>query len=446
MKKLCEKIYIVLTLAILAGIFCNALYGSVLKTPVDMIVSKIREIRAENVGTYESHNTSVDTRVDWIDLYPYDESFDLVSVEEMQDTNAGKNTAYFDKYKYFFSILGHIGDDWAGQMIYHAEMVDVGNYITSLMTDSSSVGRYCQIGDGYWIMPSMIKYSESQAEEKVKCYYYLNNYLQDKEVPFLYCSVPIRECYLENNYPMGKISYTNDNIDSYISALDKFGIDNIDLRKNLHSDGKDHYKLFYKTDHHWNHEAGKWAANVLESAIKDRYEINIISTDNLGEYRLVVYDDAMFGSYGNAISHRLAKSEDFAIYFPEFDTSFRIEIPDEQIDMNGSFEKLFLDYTTIDKCIEEGGGYAYESIMYGNRPYVKIVNLLNDDGPKVLVIRDSFGSIVAPYLALACSELVLIDTRESNGNFSGSVINCINQSQPDIVLAIQSEPQNIRLK
>ena len=93
----------------------------------------------------------------------------------------------------------------------------------------------------------------------------------------------------------------------------------------------------------------------------------------------------------------------------------------------------------------QGGGYAFEAILYGNMPYVKISNYKNPNGPRILMIRDSFAACVAPYLAESCSELILIDTRVSYGVFSGSIISCINDFKPDVVLALLNVPQAIIL-
>ena len=95
--------------------------------------------------------------------------------------------------------------------------------------------------------------------------------------------------------------------------------------------------------------------------------------------------------------------------------------------------------------MEDGGGSAYGKICYGNQPYEKITNYNNPDGPKILAIKDSFSNVVAPYLAEVCSELVLLDVRPTNGNFNGSIINCIDGFDPDAVLIIQGTPVDIRL-
>jgi hypothetical protein len=213
------------------------------------------------------------------------------------------------------------------------------------------------------------------------------------------------------------------------------------MREALHSDYDEHYGLFYKTDHHWNVDAGFWACNVIEQEIEDRYGI-IFNTDynDSSRYSRITYENAMFGSAGQTITHFVEKSEDFSILFPDFETNFRLVIPDKGIDTTGDFKGIFVDYDGLDKVISNGGGYAYEKILWGNRPLVQITNNGNEEGPRVLMIRDSFSIAVSLYMSLGCSELDLIDTRSGKGNFTGSVRTYIEQMQPDIVIMLVSYP------
>ena len=76
---------------------------------------------------------------------------------------------------------------------------------------------------------------------------------------------------------------------------------------------------------------------------------------------------------------------------------------------------------------------------------ITIENLNNSDGPHIVMIRDSYGIAVAPFLALSCSRLDLIDARASNGNFNGSIINYLNTEEPDLVIILEKSPYEIKL-
>ena len=51
--------------------------------------------------------------------------------------------------------------------------------------------------------------------------------------------------------------------------------------------------------------------------------------------------------------------------------------------------------------------------------------------------------MIAPFLALTCQELDLIDVREANGNFDGNLNAYIDAFDPDLVLFSFCSPVNI---
>lgn len=74
-----------------------------------------------------------------------------------------------------------------------------------------------------------------------------------------------------------------------------------------------------------------------------------------------------------------------------------------------------------------------------------IKNNLSPNDKKVLLIRDSFGCAFTPFLSLICSELDTVDFRYYK---QGSIIDYIEESKPDIVIALfnPSGIQEMRLK
>lgn len=380
--------------------------------------------------------------VNWEKLYPYDTKV-VESGLPLYTTN--KNDSIIAKISNSLTKFENIGTNLSAIMYKGADISKTGYIINSKLTDPSIGNKYIKLKNGYWVSVSNPKVDFNTAINDVSNYYYLQKYLETKNINFLYFYSPTKECAIDNQMPDGVTSYANENIDIYINAMNKLKINNVDLRETLHKDNLDHYSLFYKTDHHWNVDAGFWATSEIENELNKRFDLKIKNINQIGSFSKTVYKNAMFGSMGKTVSHFNEKSEDFDILFPNFKNNFSLEIPDKGINTTGDFKNIFIDYKWLNTVEKEGGGYAYDSILYGNRPYEKITNLNNKNGPKILMIRDSFSIAVAPYLAFSCSELVLIDTRNTNGNFTGSIINCINQFKPDVVLAIQSSPQSITL-
>ena len=60
------------------------------------------------------------------------------------------------------------------------------------------------------------------------------------------------------------------------------------------------------------------------------------------------------------------------------------------------------------------------------------MNRKNPEGPKVLLVRDSFACALTPFLALSCSELITVDLRY----FQGDLLETVEAQQPDLVLTL----------
>ena len=246
----------------------------------------------------------------------------------------------------------------------------VGYVITSRLTDPSIGNQYIRLKNGYWILASQ-KDTSDKAKEVIVSYVSLQHYLADKGIKFLYFYTPSKDCDIDNEYPDGVHSYVNENIDHNLDIMSNYGLNYVDLRKSLHDDGLNHYELFYKTDHHWTVWAGLWAASKVSKEITDRFGIKMIDPITICDYTPVTYKKAEFGSYGNGVTHYVAEPEDFTIYYPECKTNYRLEIPNKEIDVTGSFEEIFINYDELRKDEDSGGGYAYEKILYGNVPFEK---------------------------------------------------------------------------
>ena len=124
------------------------------------------------------------------------------------------------------------------------------------------------------------------------------------------------------------------------------------------------------------------------------------------------------------------------------ETALRVEHPDKGVDVQGDFSAVMFDH----EMLSETDYYAaslYEAVLCGNRPLTRITNLQNPDGPRVLLIHDSYSTVVAPYLSLLCSRLDMIDVRQANGNFDGSLDAYRDELQPDIVIVMFCSPVNI---
>ena len=79
-------------------------------------------------------------------------------------------------------------------------------------------------------------------------------------------------------------------------------------------------------------------------------------------------------------------------------------------------------FTEVARLAYSGGDYGMATMTNHNNP----------DGPKVVLLRESFSCALAPFLALSCSELTTIDLRQ----FQGDLLETIEGLEPDLVMTL----------
>lgn len=408
----------------------------------NLIVGKIVcNIYGINMAELSLDNQEKLTYIDWEKEYPHKETD--YDGENMAMEHSDEDS--FQKYLNIMDKMENIGESVVQVMYKYNSIAKIGYVINSFLTDPSSYSQYIELNNGYWIK----RQEEIQPTEycnNVKHIVELDEYMKDMDVPFMYIQTPQKICEKDTELPYGQYDFTNDNINNVMNVLYDSEVECLDLRKSLHNDNLNHYTLFYKTDHHWNVDAGLWATNIIENELNKKYDLSFdTSMVKSSKFEKCVYKNAMFGSLGTSVTHFCEESEDFSVLYPIYDTDFEVYIPDKELKLSGNFRDVMLDNDLVKRCVAQNGGYVYESLLYGNRPFVHIINH-NSNGPKVLMIRDSFSLAVAPYMALSCSEIYLVDVRKTNGNFFGSVRTLINDIRPDVVLVLYCQPLDSSLK
>ena len=126
------------------------------------------------------------------------------------------------------------------------------------------------------------------------------NVLEANGVNLLYVNEPTK--YLDDNLfsnEFGVETYSNRNMDLFLSRIRDAGINTIDLRDNIVEENIDIEDLFYRTDHHWTTPAGLWATQMIVQGLNDTcgYDIDtsIFDKDN---YNFTEWKDCWLGEQG----------------------------------------------------------------------------------------------------------------------------------------------------
>lgn len=257
---------------------------------------------------------------------------------------------------------------------------------------------------------------------------------------FLYCGVPTKEYYNASD-PANIKANQKDNYLQLLEGLRDRDIPYIDMADAFDANGISEDDIFFKTDHHWQPKSGVLANKTICEALNSKYQFSYnpeyTSIDN---YQIESFSDLFLGSYGKKVGTYFSwdGADDFDLITPKFETQLIEEQPFKNEMREGNFEDTVLfmenmkkDYYSVDTYSTYGGG---------NFRLEVIKNKLNADGAKILMIRDSYGQAVSPFLSLQTSELHTCDVRR-DGNYVGEKINVqeyIEQIKPDYVIVLYS--------
>lgn len=250
-------------------------------------------------------------------------------------------------------------------------------------------------------------------------------------IPYLYVMAPQKIQRGQDLLPPGMAENGNSSADAFLEALDRQGVPFYDLRPSFESNGI-YSGWFFNTDHHWKPEAAFFAWQHLAQILDHRYGFVTagLLTDP-ADWSTTVLDDFFLGSQGKRVGSLYAGVDDFTIYTPKFDTKLTYASPDGGFERTGTFnQSVCFPERVAEKDWFNGNPYTYYS--GGDYGIATMTNHKNPNGPKLVLLRESFSCALAPFLALSCSELTTIDLR----HFSGDLLETIEGLDPDLVLTV----------
>ena len=232
--------------------------------------------------------------------------------------------------------------------------------------------------------------------------------------------------------------FSNENADALVAGLEAEGVAHIDMREEIHNAGYDHHSLFFVTDSHWKPRTGLWATGVIAQRLNDLYGCDIpLTYFEQDQYTAQVYEDWFLGSQGKRLTLARAHPEDIELLYPTYPTELRFYAPALGVDLTGDFSVVY-DMKHI-----ETKNYMYltpySAYAHSDSAVVRYENHLAPNDTKILLIKDSFANVVAPFLSQGVAQLDLLDLRY----FNGSVETYIAETQPDVVMVLYN-PGNLK--
>lgn len=246
--------------------------------------------------------------------------------------------------------------------------------------------------------------------------------LKERGIPFLYIVAPYKIQADDPELPHNFEDHVNEDIDSFKNELQAVGIEPLDLRETISSQ-EDPYSLFYRTDHHWNDRGGFLGytaiANQISKMLGVTVDQELLSMDS---YTEEVYPAIHLGSHGKSTGSVFAGgADDFDILVPTFDTL----ITDVDNEKQGPLDQIIFDKSFL-QAKNPLSLDIYSSVLCMRHFRSETTGC----GKKVMLICDSMGRMVFPYLTLAFGDVYYVDAYHPD-TLSGALLDSYH---PDIVV------------
>lgn len=275
-------------------------------------------------------------------------------------------------------------------------------------------------------------YPQTSTDYEIQQMTELKKFCDEEGINLLYVNEPTK--YIDDRVieqQLGAKSYINTNANLFLSRLDDAGINYIDLSDNIRAEGRDSFSMFYRTDHHWTTESGKWAAKIIAEKLNRDYGYKI-HTDIYDDtkYTYTEYKDAWLGEQGRKLSKAYVGLDDFTCIEPKFETNYTVSTVNGTY--NGTFSETMIDknnYNSEDlEAIYACPSWHYSYLRAGMNQSVIKNNMVKKG--KVLVLGDSYEQVMVPFLSLGVNEVRTLVLR----GYEGSLQEYIKANDIDTVV------------
>lgn len=252
-------------------------------------------------------------------------------------------------------------------------------------------GAVIQIGDAAF---NAVGFSESYSKVYADALNHLVEGLEGTDVRVVSAPAPtavgilIEEQNLEKLHCASQqktIQFLHDNMDDRIVKVDTFGA------LVAHNDEY----VYFRTDHHWTARGAYYAY----AAICDALNYEAVPLEELEEWDQGEFEGSL---YWRATYPRKLRKDTLYAYIPKGN----LELRTRSFYGEGTVRPLIQDMTNREPNTK------YCAFLFSDNPLVEVTNFDLPDGPKALVIKDSFGNALVPFLAQNYSKVYAIDYRK----------------------------------
>ncbi|WP_177205518.1 DHHW family protein [Acetitomaculum ruminis] len=195
-------------------------------------------------------------------------------------------------------------------------------------------------------------------------------------------------------------SYNQKEAIESIYSRQNAGSINIDIVDTLKAH-RDEY-IYYRTDHHWTSLGAFYAYQKFAKEKGIKY-------NSLDSFEEVQFPGFLGSFYTESKSSALSANSD-VVYAYKPNSTNELEFYDE----NGNVT----NWNIIEDVSNWNAGSKYNTFISGDNPLVKITNPTLSDNSSIVVIKESYGNALVPFLVDHYQHVYVIDYRYYKNSFS----------------------------
>ena len=263
------------------------------------------------------------------------------------------------------------------------------------------------------------RFDQPAADRVTENLNYVNNFVENVDIPVVFSLIPTQACIWADRLPEGAPNASQTDLMAQAQGA-VTGATWADVYTPL-MEHKDE-DIFYRTDHHWTSLGAYYGYTGLASALG-------YTPVPLTDYTPTVRSTEFYGTVFSSSGVRWVKPDTITTYVPDDG----ITVVSHTYDNSGNpVEEQRALYVESFLSVKD----KYSMFLGGNQSLGVVTNTNNPDGPKLLIIRDSYADSLVPFLTAHYSEIHLIDPRY----YHLSVKDYVEQNGIDQALVLYSVP------
>lgn len=263
------------------------------------------------------------------------------------------------------------------------------------------------------------RFDQPAADRVTENLNYVNKFVENVDIPVVFSLIPSQACIWANRLPEGAPNASQTDLMAQAQGA-VTGATWADVYTPL-MEHKDE-DIFYRTDHHWTSLGAYYGYTGLASALG-------YTPVPLTDYTPTVRSTEFYGTVFSSSGVRWVKPDTITTYVPDDG----ITVVSHTYDNSGNpVEEQRALYVESFLSVKD----KYSMFLGGNQSLGVVTNTNNPDGPKLLIIRDSYADSLVPFLTAHYSEIHLIDPRY----YHLSVKDYVAQNGIDQALVLYSVP------